>query len=273
MRLIVFAIASYVVAASSGVTGSEAGRQQKVRTDFGYVVVAEEDITVAIREGEATQAAAKEILLLDGVRFAIVEEGNGSLWGDVDASGLITYTWSFPHGARRFKSRSAVNVLRHEIAHDLFARYMVRTTHFAQYGTDAPDWLDEMAAIAFESDGQFALRRRDAERYGLLPLSRLLQMDHPERTTKVIIEDNRSFANGPASSVETAPYYATISLFYKFLTHETGERSIVAELANDFNAGKELDKSLLVRLEYGDNAEALTEMDQNFMAWFAGGSH
>jgi hypothetical protein len=204
------------------------------------------------------------------VTFAVVEDGGGDVrWGGT-RDGLKIYTWTFPHGPRRFEPRPAITLLRHEIAHDLFDR-LVPTTGHDQYGTDAPDWLDEMASVAFEGVDQRLSRRRDAKSNGLLTLETLLRMTHPERGARVVREAGQAFAAGPTSSDQTIPFYATVSCFYEFLSEKTGREGIVAELAAAFKRGENLELWLSNRLGY-DRRKSLDRMNADFLSWFAGQS-
>ena len=242
---------------------------ERVKTDFGYVSVAPSDVPAAINEGHATRLAAEKILLLKNVTFAVVEEGSGNFrWGDT-AEGFITYTWTFPHGPQRFKPRPAITMLRHEIGHELFARNLVSTSHEDQYGTDAPDWLDEMAAVAFEDTNQRLSRKQDAESKGLLPLTTLLRMTHPEFGAPVVREAGQAFAAGSVSSDQTIPFYATVSCLYEFLSEKAGHEGIVAELAGAFTRGDNLEFWILGRLGYDRQTGSLEQMNADFLQWFA----
>lgn len=261
------ALLSIAAAFFGGATGP--AEYEKVKTGFGYVSVAPEDVPAAIKEGDAAQLAAEKIFLLKNVTFAVVEEGSGDVrWGGTK-DGLKTYTWTFPHGPRRFKPRPAITLLRHEIAHDLFDR-LVPTTRAGQYGTDAPDWLDEMAAVAFEDADRHLSRRRDAKSDGLLTLTALLRMTHPERGAPRVRKAGQAFASGPASSDRTISFYATLSCFYEFLSEKAGHEGIVAELAGAFRRGENLELWLADRLGYDRRRESLEQMNADFLRWFAG---
>jgi hypothetical protein len=242
---------------------------ERVETKFGYVLVHPLDVPAAIIEGEAAQLRAKQVFRLEEGKFAIVEENiNDTKWGDIN-TGTITYVWSFPNGLKRFKPRPAINLLRHEIGHNLFALYMAPTSTKDQYGTDVPDWLDEMAAIAFESKERRLSRRGDIEQKQLLPLSKLLGMIHPESGSTVVIKKGETFATSTTTSDQTIPFYTTIAGFYDFLVAKTEEESIVAELANAFTQGEDLEPWLLNRLGYGAQANSLAQMNGDFQEWFA----
>lgn len=260
------ALLSIAAAFSGGAAGP--AEYEKVKTGFGYVSVAPEDVPAAVKEGQAAQLAAEKIFLLKNVTFAVVEEGSGDVrWGGTK-DGLKTYTWTFPHGPRRFKPRPAITLLRHEIAHDLFDR-LVPTTRTGQYGTDAPDWLDEMAAVSFEGMDLRSSRKRDAKSNGLLTLTTLLRMTHPELGAKVVREAGQDFAVGPASSDQTIAFYATVSSFYEFLSEKSGHEGVVAELADAFKRGEDLELWLLNRLGY-DRRKSLDQMNADFLRWSAG---
>lgn len=88
-------------------------------------------------------------------------------------------------GAVQWPERS---ILRHEVAHALArtgSPEHARTGSEGGYGTDLPDWLDELPAI-FAEDEKLSNRRRAlwqsfCRRHGRLPfpLSRFFAMEHP----------------------------------------------------------------------------------------------
>lgn len=249
---------------------------EKVVTDFGYVAVDSLDIEAAVTEGNAAREAAERAFLLPNVSLAIVEEGCTDAFAPMLAEDHSVHTWAFPNGSRREGPRPPTNVLRHEIGHGLFARYLVPTTRDDQYGTDAPDWLDEMAAIAFEGEDQQRSRRRmamiDADETGLVPLPRLLRMVHPEYRRMALVPQGQAFSVGSPASQDTLPFYSTIFAFYEFLVERTGSASIVAELASAFRDGEPLDHWILERTGSSE-ANTLEELDADFLAWFDQAPH
>lgn len=252
---------------------AKASEVEKVDTDFGYVFVNSLDVQAALAEGRAAKEAAREVLSLPNISFAIVEEGYADVrWGS-SADGLVTYTWTFPNGSRRQAPRPATYVLRHEIGHDLFVRYLVPRTSDGQYSSDAPDWLDEMAAIAFEGPEQQLDRRRvarmDADEAGLLPLPRLLSMVHPEFGRERPAPTQQTYSIGTPASEDTIRYYSTIRAFYDFLVERTGTEAIVAELAAAFMRGELLEPWILERAGYGRREGSLESMNAGFLRWFS----
>lgn len=266
---VAFALVSQIIpcATSSGASLSP----EQVQTDFGYVAVNPLDVQAAIAEGDAAKDAAETVLLLPNVAFAIVEEGCTEVASHPLSDDLVVHTWPFPNGSRRQGPRPPTNVLRHEIGHDLFSRHLVPKTREDQYGTDAPDWLDEMAAIAFEGVDQQRNRRQmariDADEGGLLPLPRLLEMPHPEYGRRISVPEGRTFAISRPASRDTLPYYSTVFAFHEFLIERTGSKSIVAELASAFRDGEALDRWILQRIGH-DSAGTLEALNAEFLTWF-----
>lgn len=244
---------------------------ERADTDFGYVIAHPDDVQAAIAEGSAARAAAKEVLSLPDARFAIVEASYADERLGAHAGGQYPiYRWVFQNGPDRRSLRPPAYVLRHEIGHGLFTRYLVPSTRSGQYGGDAPDWLDEMAAIAFEAEPQTSSRHRLAAIYAgssrLIPLQRLLAMAHPELAGRMPLpsHDETVRMMQPASD-ETLPFYVTVRAFYDFLVDRTGSRAIVAELAAAFRRGEQLEHWVISRTGYGD----LDALNADFMTWVA----
>lgn len=249
-------------------------------TRFGHVQVSPADLRSAITEGEAAHEAAGTVLGLHGVRFTIVEAaGTSARWGERSADGSPRYVWPFDGGRRPGWQPPPAFLLRHEVGHDLFIRYLVPSTRAGQsragqYGGDAPDWLDEMAAIAFEGDPMRAMRRRAAVRHAadgtLIPLPRLLTMVHPELAAGTMpAAGGMPGAAYVPKSGETASFYATAAALYEYLVERTGNSAIVAELARAFRAGERLDHWLPVRTGHGSGTSGLDALNAGFLSWIA----
>ncbi|QBX38447.1 hypothetical protein E4M02_08765 [Brevundimonas sp. S30B] len=241
-------------------------------TAFGQVVTAAQDAETAVREGEAAFAAAKAVLGLDDLRFVIVDAALGSTqWGDLSDDGAPIYPWVFASSVTDGAPRAPDYVLRHEIGHDLFVRYLAPSTQADQYGGDAPDWLDEMAAVAFEGVEQQTARRRSVVLYQragrLLPLGDFLTMTHPEMTGDLPdVASGELFQVRRSMSQDTGPFYAMARAFYDFLVARTGDSSIVAALAGAMREGEPLDRWILDRTGHGD-AGSVEALNKDFLAW------
>lgn len=252
---------------------AEAGsleRGSSISTIFGHVRVEGGNIREATEEGEAAHSAARNVLRIRDPRFDIVEvDYTFYKWGDQSSDGTSIYVWPFKRSSDNKQQRPPVHLLRHEIGHDLFIRYLVPSTKPDQYGGDAPDWLDEMAAVAFEGETLRATRRRSAVRYAreakLIPLQRFLTMIHPEMEAGSIspLSDQPVTAFEPASD-DTPQFYVMASAFYDFLVARTRNPAIVAELATAFRKGEPLEQWILARTGHKNGIQAL---NADFQAW------
>jgi hypothetical protein len=259
---------------SPGLAGSPTG-VARTESTFGYVEVSAADTKTAIEEGQAAQAAAREVLALPDVRFGIADrDGKNAQWVNLGADGRPVYTWMFSRKAGDPKPVSSAHVLRHEIGHDLFIRYLAPSSTADQYGGDAPDWLDEMAAVAFESPAQTASRRRLAARFAreatLIPLGRFLTMTHPEFASRPPPDPSgQAVRIRLASNEDTPRFYVMCRAFYDFLVDRTKSPSIVAELAAAFRRGEPLDRWILTRTGQGGRTVDLGALNAEFLAWIA----
>lgn len=247
----------------------------RVDTSFGYVEVGADDVRTAIDEGLAAQVAAREVLALPNVRFGIADlRGANSKWVSLSPNGTPVYSWVFSDKAGDRKLVPPSYVLRHEIGHDLFIRYLVPSSTDDQYGGDAPDWLDEMAAVAFEGEALKASRRRDAARFTrnatLIPLSRFLTMTHPEVTARPASPPSKQAVRIRLATSEDSPrFYAMSCAFYEFLVERTKSAAIVAELASAFRNGEPLERWILARTGYRGRSDGLEALNADFLAWIA----
>lgn len=235
----------------TGVTALEA--------EFGTVLASTRaDAQAGIDAGETALAAAKRYLAFDPPRWAIVDR---SLSPELlpEACGPV-FDW-------RFGPELPAHVLPHEIGHDVFIRYLVPRSRVDEYGGGAPDWLDEMAAMAFEPAEGVAMRRGEAQRFArrgaLVPLSRLLSMKHPEWSARRADGTVQGPAGQPLSA-ETPAFYATVRALFDFLVDRSGRDDVVAELARAYRAGQPLNRWILAASSRKD----LTDIDAE-LAGFA----
>lgn len=266
----VLVVAGSMLIASAG--SAKTTKPTRVYADFGYVIVDPLDEKAAIEEGAAAQEAAERVFLLHNAHFALVEEGlGGNRWSSL-SNGYIVYSWPFPNGSRKFASHPSPHDLRHEIGHDLLARYLIPRSSDGEYGTDAPDWLDEMAAIAFEGAEQQSNRqqvaRMEADRVGLLPLERLMTMVHPEFRTRLATASDTAFTTAQPTSKDTVRFYSTIRVFYDYLIAKTGDRAIVAHLAAAYRRGDNLKTWIVDRLRPKGEGDSLEAVNANLLRWF-----
>lgn len=223
----------------------------------------------AVAAGLVTQEAARRFLGFDPPPFliAMVSPETPPPLGGCS----FVFPWTFSRlstGAPRLPT----HVLPHEIGHELFIRFFAPRTGADEYGGGAPDWLDEMAAIAFEDSAGVRMRRADtrrhAERGALIPLARLLSMPHPEWSAR------QNAVNSPAEpavsqpgSVDTPAFYATVRALLDFLIDRTGNERVIRLMAEQVREGAPLDKWLLAQSVEGTAAEGLTALDAEITAF------
>lgn len=250
-------------------------RAARKNSQFGYVAVHKLDVETAVNEGVAAKLKARSVLSLPAVRFVIVEARYTNVgWGDLSSEGYPIYKWAFRHGDDSRSLRPPDYILRHEIGHDLFVRYLVPSTRGGQYGGDAPDWLDEMAAVAFEGTAQRKDRRRAAAMFArtstLIPLARFLTMTHPELSGSLPpVSPEETFRVTQSSSEDTLRFYSTVQAFYDFLVIRTKSTAIVAELAAAFHRKEPLDRWLLNRAGFVNREDNLDKLNDDFLTWIA----
>lgn len=245
------------------------------KASFGHVEVIPADVETALREGRAAQAAARDVLLLPHARFGITARSYGKArWVSIASNGSPIYSWAFGNAAPGSQPVPPSHALRHEIGHDLFIRHLVPSSREGQYGGDAPDWLDEMAAIAFESSDVTAMRRREAARLAksgtLIPMDRFLTMVHPELTespASAVAPDGPAYRIRLAASSDTPRFYAMTRAFYDYLVARTGSPAVVAELAGAFRRGERLDAWIMARRSPRDGFASLETLDAELRNW------
>lgn len=228
------------------------------RAAFGGVIApTPADADAALAAGRVARAGANRFLGLDVPPFLIAPaKANPS---PVTGGCAFVFAWPFA------RQRPPTHVLPHEIGHALFIRYLVPRRGLDEYGGAAPDWLDEMAAIACEDAAGVAMRRAEARRHAadgaLIPLARLLSMPHPEFSARTA--DNAVSRQGMRTprSIDTPAYYATVRALFDFLIERTGNERIIAVLAGQVRAGKPLDRWLIARLGDGSGVERLASLD------------
>ena len=108
--------------------------------------------------GNLAREAARRYLDLEVPPFLIFAGPMKSLPSNGCA---VVFPWQFAPSAGNAR-RLPSHVLPHEIGHVLFIRYLAPESGSDQYGGGAPDWLDEMAAMAFEDAVGVAIRRGEA---------------------------------------------------------------------------------------------------------------
>ena len=158
-------------------------------------------------------------------------------------------------GTREVHHIDESSSLRHELGHAFFLAYVIPDRAKHQYGGDAPDWLDEAAAMAVETEKVAAIRRNQFHDQlcagRLVPLDQFLVREHPifaapkmramvekvtsqKRNKPVMVETTLTELDLTESSV--ADFYAQSRAVYDFLIARTGNERILGEIAADIEA-------------------------------------
>lgn len=217
---------------------------------------------------------AREILGIANVRFLIVDGRNTKWrWGDTNSRGLPVYPWRFARGSVTV-AQPPDDILAHEIGHDLFRRYVVPSTRPRQYGTDAPDWLDESVAIAFEDADLKAERRCEAFRHlksgTLISIDRYLTMEHPDlAATPADAGQSRDFVSSPIVSALTPVFYAMSLAFSEYLVARTGSTSILGDIGRIAAKGEAPDQWIKIKIAGSHSKDSAATLNQDFVTWLS----
>ena len=182
--------------------------------------------------------------------------------------------------------------IAHEIGHLLFNRYFdgpetESADRTARYGSSAPDWLDETAAVALENDAQtrsrYVAAREAYDADGTVlafPLDTYLSMDHPllqsaqalktlkrGSTGAVMLSGDEATAFLEASGGKPAAFYRQTRMFIDYLMETSGDPRIIYAIAQAYRNGGDL-SGWLAR-SGGENGlpETLEALETEFEAW------
>ena len=238
---------------------SEARCCRLTQTSFGYVSLPHRDVKTGVKVGEEVGRVARSLLGLATLRFAIVDAAHSKYhWSETAPDGLPVYPWYFVHGVDYLATQPPNSVLPHEIGHDLLRRYVIPDSHPGQYGTDAPDWLDEAVAIAFEPAEDQTQRRCEAstllQERALIPLGRFLTMTHPDlakrrsapaglRATTLTLDSS--------TSRDTPAFYAMSMAFPEYVAARTQSASAFADMIRAYRDGRPMAKRAAWKVRRG----------------------
>lgn len=267
MRASTIAAALLLEATAAGAAGCPpeppSGMVARAAPFGGVIAPTAEEADEAVAAGIVAREAARRFLGLEAPPFLIAPE---AAQGERSPGGCgFAFPWRF-RSAGSEEPRLPTHVLPHEIGHGLFIRFLVPRSGADEYGGAAPDWLDEMAAIAFEDPGGVQMRRSEARRHaaqgGLIPLERLLSMPHPEWSAR------RARAGGPAgpptsqpASADTPAFYATLRALLDFLIERSGDERVIRRIAEQARAKAPLDRWLLAHSSREAAARSLSALD------------
>ncbi|MCQ8184804.1 hypothetical protein [Parvularcula maris] len=168
------------------------------------------------------------------------------------------------------KKKTEVKPLRHEIAHALYRTALWPAADGQrQYGGGAPDWLDEIAAVAAEDEVLTAKRRARFEAMAaddrLIPLEEFFTMEHPLFGAVTKMLDERGRTNGVIRmtaedfeamdvDVKGAPldFYAQARGVLDYLNQEATQPHVLTAMTEALRSGDTMEGFLRQRgEEYG----------------------
>lgn len=140
--------------------------------------------------------------------------------------------------------------VRHELGHAFFLAVVIPNARKHQYGGDAPDWLDEAAAMIVETDAVLEKRRHVFARQvcsgRLIPLDAFLARGHPVFASpkmKKILETYRGQKIEQPVMIDltlhelgldeqsVGDFYAEARAVYDYLLDRSGDRRILGRVA------------------------------------------
>jgi hypothetical protein len=185
--------------------------------------------------------------------------------------------------------------IQHELGHLWFASTYVSegsqdTQELArsgnQYGTSAPDWLDEASAIVLETDYLTNVRRkRVADTVGsgndeLIPsLLELTSMTHPVLSVDrelIPMHEGSNISIGvnirpdrkiSGDARDSGWFYAMVRAFVDFLIDNSGDPLVLKSIASELAKGASLSDWLASSPHREDFGGSVDEMDRMWRAW------
>lgn len=155
-------------------------------------------------------------------------------------------------GAHHFDNDSGI---QHELNHLFFTASIIPSTKRFQYGGDAPDWLDEAAAMSAESPEVKVRRRADFHEQvcagRLVPLERFVGQQHPllisSAMQKFIVERRATAKGAPVMMTigekqldlpryALADFYAQSNAVAEFLADASGDPKVLGRIARSLKA-------------------------------------
>jgi hypothetical protein len=175
-----------------------------------------------------------------------------------------------------------VGTYQHEIGHALFASvYFPKSLASGGYGTPAPDWLDEAAAIGLENSELGALRRAGFTSKSspvCTPVRSLFSLQHPHRpngrggrvTVRVSVGTPRS--DSAKSEDDIGAFYARVRGLLDFLA--TLPPEYFSTMADKVSSGLAIEEALPVARERaGLGPLSLNELQREYSAWLVARSY
>lgn len=230
-----------------------------------------------LRDSIREQVEAQTASLPEAQRAAVLEQALGK----VGASSPATADPAIEAGA-----------IAHEIGHLLFNSYFdsaegASTDGPMRYGSSAPDWLDEAAAVALENEvltrSRYANARAAFEADGTVlafPLQTYLTMEHPslraaqaiqgrrtEGAKAVMLSGDEAKAFLEASGGNPEVFYRQTRLFIDYLMETSDDPRILHKIARSYRDGGDLADWLAQSGGGNSLPMTLDALETQFDAW------
>ena len=230
----------------------------------------------AVAAVKAVRRESWKYLKVRGVKFQFVDQKSVRAGQALPPRpDEIPFHWQFPPSpdVSRQAEGALIGLLRHELGHQVFLRRVLVPSRRDGYGSDAPDWLDEAAAIVMETpemkDQRRAMARMLAAQGKLLPLGDFLAMSHPEAKSGVdrlaSASPNGTFV--PKNPFQTLIFYSQCQVFTDFLISKTGEPDILRKLADAIGRNEDYVAVLVEEIAIGAGQNSLDEINSMFLSW------
>lgn len=177
--------------------------------------------------------------------------------------------------------------IRHEIAHLLFMHSVWPSSgeRAEQYGGDAPDWLDEAAAVVAESAEMTAGRRgafrRMARAGRMIPLEEYLRMPHPVFAGddfRTLMREARQRADSDGAAVVSASlpeerieraraFYAQTRGLVDYLVQRTDDERVLAGIARSLRLGESFEDWLAGEGRRAGLPADIEILQRDFLDW------
>ncbi len=176
-------------------------------------------------------------------------------------------------------------VISHEVAHLWYRDAYWKDSRQPRdgYGTPAPDWLDETAAILCETEGMAVKRRKtflDAwaaagaeNRYvpgGIGDLGHVLQRSHPSQATP----SRAPSLTGEQAVVTVRPksgdrdlFYSQVRSFSDFLIDTSGDPEVFARITEALVEGRSFEQWLADQPSYATIPRDVPELQHQWSVW------
>lgn len=232
--------------------------------------------------------AEKYLCIVDPLVLTVRDLGNGNVYANrprVSGERPIRVNWHFETNSHAqsglkdatnsdieyfLRPSSPNQVLMHEFGHAIFyAKVQSHAAGFFGYGTVAPDWLDEAAAILFETDLEKTRRIsylfRDREIRFQFDVAALLNAKHPHQNADIAF---RSHANSTAANTDMSAleFYSFSYLFTLYLIDRSENDCIVSELGRSLDQDTDATFKALFRIT---NTQSRDKLQLDFEAWLA----